>query len=520
MKKTISILTALIMLAFLIIAPSAKASPNSSIFEVKKMGKYTKDISGVKKFFTDNKAKYKVEDAQTEFSQKSVTNDNLGFRHIKVQQLVNNIPVFGNETIVHYDAAGEIYAVNGNYDPNARNFKKAKDFISSNQAVKIAKSQVSFDASSLNADLADNLVPKLYLYNVNNEYIPVYVVRVNYLYPAPGDWYYFINAYNGNVVNKYNTLNNIAATGTGTGVLGDTKTLNLDKVTVTTKRTTTTQYQLVDNTRAASIITYNCNNGTRIPGSIAYSTTNVVTDKAAVDAHYYAGVVYDYYKSVFNRNGLNNANMAMKSSVHYSRSYNNAFWNGSQMVYGDGDGVTFAPLSGALDVVAHEMSHGVDSNTANLIYQNQSGALNESFSDVFGCFVENRYQPNAFDWLVGEDIYTPKKAGDALRSLANPALYNQPDNMSKYYNTTQDNGGVHTNCGIPNKAAYLIATNGSVGIAKAEQIYYRALTVYLTSSSNFSAARTALAQAAADLYGAGGAEVNAVNSAFSAVGVN
>lgn len=521
MKRILSLLTAVIMLVFLVVNPSARASQKpSSMFEVKNMGKYNKNLAGVQKFFNDNKAKYQVADAQQEFSQMSVTDDNLGFSHIKVQQMVEGIPVFGNQTIVHYNKSGEIYAVNGLYDSYARNFKRNKDFISPNQAVKIAKSQVSFDESSLNEDLGDNLIPKLYLYNVNGEYLPVYIVRVNFLYPEPGDWRFFINAYNGAVVNKYNEFATADTLGSGTGVLGDTKQLHLDSVVVRSGNTTQTQYQMVDKTRPAVVYTYTANYGTRIPGSIIYSTTTVINDKAAVDAHYYAGVVYDYYKSTFGRNGIDNNNMAMKSSVHYSRNYNNAGWTGSQMIYGDGDGIQFTFLSGGLDVIAHEMTHGVDSYSADLVYQNQSGALSESMADVMGCFAEFKYQPGKADWLMGEDIYTPNKANDALRSLSNPTLYNQPDHMNNYYNTTQDYGGVHTNSGIPNKAAYLIATNSAVGVAKAEQIYYRALTVYLTSNSNFHDARVAVAQAAADLYGAGGAEVSAVNSAFSAVGIN
>lgn len=131
------------------------------------------------------------------------------------------------------------------------------------------------------------------------------------------------------------------------------------------------------------------------------------------------------------------------------------------MVYGDGDGTTFTSLSGALDVVAHELTHAVTERTAGLQYQNQSGALNESFSDVFGYFLDPT------DYLLGEDIYTPGVSGDALRSLSNPTQYGQPAHMSNYVNTTSDNGGVHTNSGIPNKAAY--NTISSIGKAKAEK---------------------------------------------------
>ncbi|MBI6875591.1 M4 family metallopeptidase, partial [Clostridium aciditolerans] len=251
-----------------------------------------------------------------------------------------------------------------------------------------------------------------------------------------------------------------------------------------------------------------------------YSTTNVISDKAAVDAHYYAGVVYDYFKNKFNRSGIDGNNMAMKSSVHYLKNWVNAQWTGTQMMYGDGDGVKATALSGSLDVVGHEMTHGVDQYEANLTYRDQSGALNESLSDSFGTFIEFYAQPSKADWLLGEDVWTPNTPGDALRSMANPTLYGQPDNMKNYVYTSDDNGGVHTNSGIPNKACYLTATNPSVGVQKAEQIYYRALCNYLTSSSTFHDARLALAQSAEDLYGANSSEYNAVISAWDSVGVN
>jgi bacillolysin len=181
------------------------------------------------------------------------------------------------------------------------------------------------------------------------------------------------------------------------------------------------------------------------------------------------------------------------------------------MVYGDGDGSTFIPLSGALDVVAHELTHAVTERTAGLQYSNQSGALNESISDTFGYFLDPA------DYLVGEDVYTPGVSGDALRSMSNPEAYGQPSTMSGYVNTTSDNGGVHTNSGIPNKAAYY--TIQSIGKAKAEQIYYRELTVYMTPTTNFSNDRASLLQAAADLYGSGSTTYNAVKSAWDQVGV-
>lgn len=515
MKKLVSILASISMITFLMPAsPNVVAQGKAPDFVQGKLsGKLTRDMNGVYKFFNDNKVKFSVEKAENEFAELTSKDDDLGFKHIKTQQVVNGIPVYGKEYIVHFNKDGEVYAVNGSFDPAAKksNADKTK-FINPNKAIDVAKAQVVFEE-------LDNLPEaKLYLYNVDNQYVPVYEVRLNFIYPEPGDWHIFVNAVDGSVVHQYNRIANI--TGSGKGVLGDTKTLNLTSGRVSGRNV----YLLKDTTRPAVINTYTAANGTRLPGSQVYSTTTTVNDPAAVDAHYYAGVVYDYYKAKFGRSGINNANMTMNSTVHYSRNYVNAYWNGSQMVYGDGDGVQSVALSGGLDVIGHEMTHGVDDYEAGLIYENQSGALNESFSDVFGTFIEFYAQSSKADYLIGEDIWTPNKAGDALRSMADPTLYGDPDNMSGYVNSpnTQagDWGGVHTNSGIPNKACYLTATNSAIGVAKAEQIYYRALCNYLTSSSDFHAARVALAQAAADLYGAGSAEVAAVNSAWTAVGVN
>jgi bacillolysin len=513
-KKAISILTAMAMLVLIsplnAMASQGKA-PNFQKVQLSK--KLPKNMSGVHQFFKENN--FGIEDSVNELAELKSNDDSLGYKHIKTQQIVKGIPVYGNEYIVHFNQNGEVYAINGKYDAAAKDTKINKaHFIGEEKALNIAKGKVTFDKLEAPA------TTKLYLYNINNEYIPVYLVTLSFLYPAPGNWQFFVNAETGAIVKEINKITNVATTGTGVGVLNDTKSLNLDMVTVKG----ITQYQLKDTTKPALITTYTASNGTRIPGSVAYSTTSTINDKAAVDAHYYAGVVYNYYNAKFNRNSLNGLGMGIKSTVHYSRNYVNAFWNGVQMVYGDGDGVNALALSGGLDVVAHEMTHAVDENEANLIYENQSGALNESMSDAFGSFVEYYAQANKFDWLMGEDIWTPNKVGDALRDMADPTKYGDPAHMNDFVvspNTQAgDWGGVHTNSGIPNKACYLITSNSNVGVNKAEQIYYRALANYLISSSNFHDARVALVQSATDLYGASSAEVAAVNAAWTAVGVN
>jgi hypothetical protein len=300
------------------------------------------------------------------------------------------------------------------------------------------------------------------------------------------------------------------------GVNGQTRNLNLDY--------SNSKYSLTDLTKGATIYTYTMNNSTNdanLPGTLVTDTDtnfNSVVQGAAVDAHYNLGLVYEYYKNNFNRNSYDNAGAALKSAVHYGSSYNNAYWDGVEMVYGDGDGTTFKALSAALDVVGHEYTHAVTEKTANLEYRSQSGALNESMSDIFGYLIEGVVS----DYQMGEDCYTPNTPGDALRDLRTPTLYDQPDNMSGYVTLPEtengDWGGVHTNSGITNKAFYLLASTINDN-SKTSKIYYRALTTYLTPTSQFADARTSLLQSATDLYAANGSEYNAIASAFTQVGI-
>jgi hypothetical protein len=208
------------------------------------------------------------------------------------------------------------------------------------------------------------------------------------------------------------------------------------------------------------------------------------------------------------------------AAVHMGNNYANAFWNGTYIVFGDGDNQTFSNLAASLDITAHELQHGITEFTANLKYENQSGALNEAYSDVFACMVDDD------DWTVGEDCTIP--APGYLRNLAHPeqGLDPLPATMSDYRNLPNteagDWGGVHINMSIPSRAGYLMAEglpSGAIGRAKTAQIWYRALTTYLTPYSQFSDGRNAMVQAAEDLYGAGSAEVAAVEAAWDTVEV-
>ncbi len=258
------------------------------------------------------------------------------------------------------------------------------------------------------------------------------------------------------------------------------------------------------------------------------------TGDAAVDqAHENAGLVFDFYKQVLGRNSLDDRGMKLKSTVHFGSNFNNAYWNGESMTYGDGDGKRFAPLTAALDVVGHEMTHAVTERTAGLNYSFQSGALNESFSDVFGELIEQWHEhPSTFattdgakssDWMIGEDVFTPSTDGDALRSMKAPGTSHpgdpQPGHMKdfKRMGRFEDNGGVHYNSGIPNRAAYEAAVR--VGSEKVAQIWYRALTSYLRPTSQFTDAANATVRAASELFSSDPDVARAITDAWTAVGV-
>ncbi|MFD3447292.1 M4 family metallopeptidase [Microbacteriaceae bacterium 4G12] len=481
-------------------------------------------------YLNEKKETYKFGSASSESSFKVISKeiDKGNTTILRLQQLFNGVPVWGSTQVSHVNDKGVLTVFSGTVIPDLDKQEKLKATpkgIEEKKVISIAEQDLGFTPQ-----YEAKPTVELVVYTNGSEATYAYHVNLNFLSPEPGNYEYFIEVATGKVINKFNKLdsaNNVqvakatSTTGTGIGVLGDTKTLNMQLIG--------SSYYLQDLTRGKGIITYDAKNRTSIPGSLWVDTDNILNttyDRAAVDAHYYAGKVYDYYKNVFNRNSYDNSGAFLKSTVHYSRNYNNAFWNGSQMVYGDGDGTTFTYLSGGLDVVGHELTHAVTEKTSNLIYQNESGALNESMSDIFGTLVEF-YNNNNPDYEVGEDIYTPNIAGDALRSMSNPTKYNDPDHYSKRYTGTGDNGGVHTNSGIINKAAYLIAEGGTaygvtvsgIGRDKMGQVFYRANTAYLTASSTFSQARASLVQAAADLYGASSTEVTTVNKAFDAVGI-
>jgi len=371
---------------------------------------------------------------------------------------------------------------------------------------------------------------------------------------------YFIDAANGSVVLQYSDLQS-QAVGNATGVLSDRKKISTLQ--------SGGAYVANDRLRPPVIATYDFKGdifkilflesvADLVDSDLASDSDNDWNDGANVDAHVYAGYTYDYYFKRFDRRGLDNANIPVRSITHPVRRedffifpnnqfrgslYLNAFYAGEGlMVYGEGlpeglttsDGKSWNYLAGALDIVGHELTHGVTDYSSALIYRDESGALNESFSDMMATSIEFYFQPAGAgslqaDYLIGEDMITP----GGLRSMQSPAAYGDPDHYSIRFRGSQDNGGVHINSGIPNHAFYLAIEGGTnrvsgisvqgVGASNREQIekvFYRAFTSFLTRSANFAAARAATIQAAVELYGAGSAAAGAVAQAWTAVGVN
>ncbi|WP_137845209.1 M4 family metallopeptidase [Microbacterium sp. 2FI] len=271
-----------------------------------------------------------------------------------------------------------------------------------------------------------------------------------------------------------------------------------------------------------------------LPGVRVRGEDDPVTGDAAVDEAFDGlGATFDFLWDAFARNSLDGAGGPLLATVHFGRDYDNAFWNGERMVFGDGDGEVFVGFTRSLTVIAHELAHGVIEDEGGLVYRGQSGALNESVADVFGALAEQHHRGQRADeasWLIGEGIFTPAVEGRALRSMAEPGTaYDddvlgkdpQPAHMDDLVVTRSDNGGVHINSGIPNRAFHLTATAlGGYAWERAGLIWYRTLTAgTLSPTSDFVAfARATLAAAAAE-YGEESEEVDAVRTGWTGVGV-
>ncbi|PWK16366.1 M4 family metallopeptidase [Tumebacillus permanentifrigoris] len=445
------------------------------------------------------KTDFGFDKAAGSFKAKESHADENGLAHTKMINIINGIEVFGQQMIVH-EKSGDVSGVTGS-------FKKLTPTAKSATIDSVTAVSNAIAATGAAGEFTEIPNATLMYYPVGDQAVLTYKVSYSALGDTPARADVFVNATDGSIVKVIDKIEHVV--GTGTGVLGDTKSIN------TTLRSGA--YYLEDTTKPMTGIVRTRDMKNR--ASLIYDMTdtdnvwNTTYQRAGVDAQFYAGQVYDWYKNNVGRNSIDNNGMSLESLVHYNKNYNNAFWNGTYMVYGDGDGVTFRAFSGAIDVIGHELTHGVTEKTSGLIYQDQSGALNESWSDAMGAVIEGR------NWLMGEDLCIPGGGYTAFRSMEDPTIYGDPANMSQYVVTTSDNGGVHTNSGIPNKAFYNFATAiGSRTIAG--KVWYTADRDYMVSNTNFSGARAATLSAVGALYGTTSSYYTALQAAWSNVGVN
>jgi Zn-dependent metalloprotease len=278
---------------------------------------------------------------------------------------------------------------------------------------------------------------------------------------------------------------------------------------------------------------YDAKNRATLPGTLVRSEGECPTDDQQVNEAYEgAGDTFALYSNVFQRDSLDGNGLPLISSVHVRKKFNNAFWNGEQMAYGDGDGILFTPLTGSLTVIGHELSHGVVQFSGGLMYQDQSGALNESFADVFGALTaqyKNKQSAADADWLIGAEILGPDIQGTALRSMKEPGLaYDdpllgkdpQPYHMDLFVNTSSDNGGVHINSGIPNQAFYLLSQYlGGFAWEKAGHIWYDTLQAVNNTHATFAEWADKTVEMSRDRFGTGSLEAQFTRRAWRLVGI-
>ena len=476
-----------------------------------------------------------------------------GGEHVRYQRSYQGLPVIGGDFVVH-SRNGKVGHVSQTLKSTAR--PSLKPQVSADQAIVEAGSR--FGSHFQGAPSARLVV---YARGASPVLAHEVVFKGIKADQTETEMHYFVDARSGRVLDQWDTVQT-AVPGPGGGgcagatpAVGSGKSLTAGTVVLNTTKCGTS-YQMVDMTRGGGA-THNMAMKTAGMGAVFSGTTNIWgnflvgnAQTAAADAHYGVATTWDYYKTIHGRNGIANDGQGAISRVHYGRNYGNASWSDGCfcMTFGDGDnGATILPLV-ALDIAGHEMSHGVTSRSAGLIYSGESGGLNEATSDIFGTMVEY-YANNANDpgdYVIGEELFLNNTVmNKAIRWMFKPSLDGASHDC---YGSTTGGLDVHLSSGVANHFYYLLAEgavvpagfgagswanltpaslvcNGNtaltgIGRAAAQKIWYRALTVYMTSSTNYAGARAATISASTDLYGGGSAQTNAVKAAWSAVNVN
>lgn len=468
--------------------------------------------------------------------------DELQMTHVRLAQVERGVPVVGGELYAHYDGEGRLTAIQGHYVPELASLS-VDPAVSADAARRVALadaealSRVSTSLDTLAVKAAKPApaqlsasTPRLIVFAMGREATPSLAWEMTVREDAgrARQWLVTIDAQTGLVIDRIDAIESLK--GSGVGVKGDTKPIEYlnDNGTLL----------LSDESRPAIIRTFDLLNGSDLTKAVLISSnTPTAWDTegpgrgSGVDAHANMGVVYDFYKTTLGRKSWNDKDELIQNVVHDGVEPDNASYNqvDNIMRFGDGKDV-FLPLAGALDVVAHEYTHAVTFNTSALRYETQSGALNEAMSDIFGAIVEHAIKPDPVNnWLIAEGFVKDDKS---LRDMVTPSsakLTAQPSHMKELVNTQQDNGGVHINSGIINKAAHLMTVGGThpvsnvtvtnpIGFDKLAKVFYRANQRYLIASSDFALAAKATMEAATDLKLAQ-ADLDTIDCAWKAVGV-
>ncbi len=488
-------------------------------------------------YLNENRNIFKIDDPTNEFKIVNTFVDNENNKHIRLQQVYQNLPIWGKELILHFDNNNELYLINGKNVPTFQNLDLHHYILSRDQAImKSMNDLLSFsevrEFSALERELLKYDGPsaeKYILFDLPNDKPKlawVVEIRNNLI----DKWRFFIDAKSGEIIERYNTSpTDGPAKATAKDALGNNRTIDvyLDRGNYLMVNATKPMYNNNPSEPKGIILTMTNKNQDLTRNSnpvIVSSSNNLWNDAFSVSAHYNASLIFDYYKNTHGRNSIDDKGMNMLSIIHVTdnnQSFDNAYWNGQFVVLGDGGQITngWPP---ALDFLAHEFTHGVVTFTVDLEYKFQSGALNEAFADWGGCMVDRD------DWFLGEDIVKKQYFPSGhMRSMSDPHNGGTkgdhiwlPAHMNEFLDMPldRDNGGVHYNCGIINKATYLIGS--SIGKDKLEKIYYRVLNNrYLTKQANFIDMRLACIKAAEELFGKNSNEVNVVKNSFFQVGI-
>ena len=457
-------------------------------------------LDSARAFLRANRGLLRLQDPDAELVVANRQEDVLGGTDIRFRQEWEGIPVWPAEVIVHLDAKGAVELVEGAYIPSPRRMLK-KPVVDAKEALAGLEGEAS--------------TPQLIVHSRNGRR-PRLAWKTTVSEALDRQWVVVIDAMTGAVLQRYNNVQHAAVTGSGVDLSGTTRTLRLWQEGANYFMLDTSK-QMFDpssappnpNSVRGGIFVSDFSHGDRTFSLVNSTNANAWNVRDAVSAAFWLGQTYDYFLEHHGRDSIDGNKGTLTAAVRFKNNYPNAFWLDEQQLMVFGDGQTYAA---SLDVIAHEMAHGVTSHTANLVYEGQSGALNEAMSDIFGEMAEADFY-GANDWLMGSHI------GGAIRSMSNPGAFGDPAKMSQFVHTTDDNGGVHTNSGIINRAFYLLAQgmSGAIGSRDAERIFYRALTQHLTKDSQFIDARIAAITSANELFGASSNQARKTAEAFDLV---